>query len=297
MQKHGDRATGSLWTQCGSSVDWLGLQVWRDHSEFWMGQIGWTEHTDYRELFSCQWEARRASCREGSCPCSVWGVPLAPSSTSKWRLNTHPSLLKNLLGIPLLDETRTPKKERIKATIEKILVACGWEIHFLVMLKVVAYGLQYMSVVHTWLDVCNHFLLGISENSYSSSWNKYVSFLSSIPIHHTRARIWELDALSGAAKIFLRGVGSRKEKKKKKDPKQLLVYRLLADFLPTGMRAFGVVVCIKIPWQTVRGFDKWGQTGGTHLALPSQVGDAVSVWSCHDGWDALAGEWRWKETR
>ena len=215
MQKHGDRATGSLWTQCGSSVDWLGLQVWRDHSEFWMGQIGWTEHTDYRELFCCQWEARRASCREGSCPCSVWGVPLAPSSTSKWRLNTHPSLLKNLLGIPLLDETRTPKKERIKATIEKILVAGGWEIHFLVMLKVVAYSLKYMSVVHTWLDVCNHFLLGISENSYSSSLNKYVSFLSSIPIHHIRARIWELDALSGAAKIFLRGVGSRKEKKKK----------------------------------------------------------------------------------
>ena len=98
----------------------------------------------------------------------MWGVPLAPSSASKWRLNTQPSLLKNLLGIRL-----PPKKERIKATIEKILVGGGWEIHFLVMLKGVAHGIQYMGGVHTWLDVCNHFLLGIRrQGSRPSPWKR-----------------------------------------------------------------------------------------------------------------------------
>ena len=78
------------------------------------------------------------------------------------------------------------------------------------MLKVVAYGLQYMSVVHTWLDVCNHFLLGISENSYSSSWNNMFPFFPPFP-YITSGPESELDALSGAAKIFLRGLDSRKE--------------------------------------------------------------------------------------
>lgn len=96
------------------------------------------------------------------------------------------------------------------------------------------------------------------------------------PTHHLGVKIWKLDALTEAAKILLTREGSRKIKTKQ----WLLVYQLVAEFLPPGRRNLFLFLFVSQDALTGRFWSEWVSTQAWSRVRGNQ-GDPLcsALWS------------------